>query len=148
MRAMAATVDKPKVVADIMTRELITLYEEENLELLLEGMERYGLRHLPVVDGKKLVGLVTHRDLLRAAVSNLEPGAGQRDATTNNRLFVADIMTRDVETVRPDSSIAVAARLLREHRFGCLPVTEADGTLVGIVTEADFVDVAARLLEG
>ncbi len=137
---------KPKTVADIMTREVITLFEEENLELLLEGMERYGLRHLPVVDDGKLVGLVTHRDLLRAAVSHLEPGAAEREAAYEGRHFVADLMTRDVQTVRPDTSIAEAARLLREHKFGCLPVTEEDGTLVGIVTEADFVSLAASLL--
>lgn len=138
--------DEPKVVADIMIRNVITLYEEENLELLMEGMERYGLRHLPVVDGGKLVGLVSHRDLLRAAVSILDPGRQEREARYQNTLFVADLMTRDVRTVRPDTPIAEAARLLRENKFGCLPVTEEDGTLVGIVTEADFVALAARLV--
>ncbi|MFW5921065.1 MAG: CBS domain-containing protein, partial [Polyangiales bacterium] len=53
------------VVSDIMSRNPITLSEEDNLENIAQGMEEFHLRHLPVVDGHKLVGLVSHRDILR-----------------------------------------------------------------------------------
>ena len=139
--------DKPVLVSDIMTRDVVTLYEEENLERLQEGMDRFGFRHLPVVDGDKLVGLVTHRDLLRAAVSILEPGRATREQVYESGVFVAQIMTRNPATVRPDAPLAEAAKLLRDNKFGCLPVTEADGKLVGIITEADFVALVLHLLE-
>lgn len=53
----------PKTVGELMTREVMTLYEEDNLDRIEEGMNRFRFRHLPVVDGKRLVGLVTHRDI-------------------------------------------------------------------------------------
>lgn len=139
--------DKPQLVSDLMTRDVVTLFEEENLEQLQEGMERFGFRHLPVVDGKKLVGLVTHRDLLRAAVSILDPAGRAREQAFEQGVFVAQIMTRNPATVRPDTPLAEAARTMRQGKFGCLPVTDEDNDLVGIITEADFVDLALRLLE-
>lgn len=139
--------DKPIQVSDIMTRDVVTLYEEENLENLQEGMDRFGFRHLPVVDGDKLVGLVSHRDLLGAAVSILDPARETREQNYERGVFVAQIMTRNPATVRPDAPLAEAAKLLRDNKFGCLPVTEAEGKLVGIITEADFVNLVISLLE-
>jgi CBS domain-containing protein len=94
----------PNVVADIMTRKVAVLHEEENLELLREGMEQLKFRHLPVVDGERLVGIVSDRDVLRATVSPLETGAGAKSVEANIKsgTFVAAIMTRDVRTVHPD----------------------------------------------
>ncbi len=142
--------DKPQKVADIMTREVVTVREEENLVKVLEGLDRYGFRHLPVVDGKKLVGLVTHRDMLKASISSLVP-SGTRDAMEaqlEENAFVAKIMSRDVDTVTPDTPIAEAARRMRDHKFGCLPVVDENEELVGILTEADFLSLAILLLEG
>ena len=65
---------KPSLVRDIMTREVVTLYEEDNLLGVEEGMRHFRFRHLPVVDDGKLVGLITERDLLRVAASITEPG--------------------------------------------------------------------------
>jgi CBS domain-containing protein len=60
--------------------------------------------------------------------------------------FVADVMTRDVRTTRPDMPLADAAEILLKHKFGCLPVTDADGTLIGIVTEHDFLKAMVEML--
>lgn len=138
---------QPYTVADIMTRRVVCLLEEENLESVEKGMQRFGYRHLPVVDGSKIVGLVSEADFLRASVSSLDEERVLKDATLKRYYFVSEIMTRDVVTVRPDCSVVQAAQVLRERRLGCLPVTEADGSLVGIVTSSDFVALAARLLE-
>lgn len=124
--------DQPKIVADIMTRDLVTLNEEDNLGRLEYGMTQQRIRHLPVVDGRRLVGLITHRDLLRAAAGKVGAEA-----------FVARVMTRDPTTVRPETSLGDAARILAESKFGCLPVVDRDGNLVGIVTEHDFVKLLA-----
>ncbi len=129
-----------------MTRKVAVLHEEENLELAEQGMKEHRFRHLPVVEGDKLIGLVTERDLLRASISTLDSNQALRDDNLKRFFFVREIMTVDVTTVRPDTSLLDAARLLHEQRIGCLPVTEEDGTLVGIVTQSDFVALATGFL--
>jgi CBS domain-containing membrane protein len=138
---------RPQVVGDIMTPRVMCLLEEENLESVSRGMKRFRFRHLPVVDDNKLVGIVSERDYLRASVSAHDPDRALKEDNLERFLFVAEIMTRDVVSVRPTTPLAEAGRLLREHKFGCLPVTEEDGTLVGIVTDSDFLVLALRLLE-
>jgi CBS domain-containing protein len=138
---------KPVVVSEIMTPKVMTVFEEENLLKIEEGMAHFKFRHLPVVDGKKLVGLVTQRDLLRVAASALEANAEQKNATMKERLFVRDVMQREVVTVLPDTPILDAGRLLWNNKMSCLPVVTEERELVGIVTEADFVKLALMLLE-
>jgi CBS domain-containing protein len=141
--------DEPRVVADIMTREVVTLNEEDNLADLAAGMERYALRHLPVVDGRKLVGLVSHRDVLRLTRSTLEraPVAAERDLSLKQQTFVASVMTRHVDTARPETTVADAARILLAGKFGCLPVVDARGDLIGIVTEHDLLRELVAAME-
>lgn len=136
----------PSVVRDIMTPKVICMHEEENLERIGKGMERFKFRHLPVIDDGKLVGIVSQRDYLRASVSDLDPDFELKDSNLKRNIFVAEIMTREVVSVRPDTPLLEAAKLLRQHRFGSLPVTEADGTLVGIVTDFDFVGLSIALM--
>jgi CBS domain-containing membrane protein len=140
--------DKPEKVGDIMTREVVTVREEENLKKVMEGLDRFGFRHLPVVDGDKLVGLVTQRDLLMAQVSSLVPGTARdtMESQLEENAFIASVMSRDISTVTPETPIAEAARTMRDHKYGCLPVVDGD-ELVGIVTEADFLSLAIMLLE-
>ena len=136
-----------KTVGDIMTKRLVVLTEEENLSRLESGMERFGLRHLPVVDDGKLVGLVTHRDLLRASTSSLDPSRGNKDVQILENTFVSEIMTREVRTARADTPLADAARDMIEGRIGCLPVVDDEGRAIGIVTEHDFLKLCLKLLE-
>ncbi len=134
-------------VADLMTRQVITLNEEDDLVDISENMETLGLRHLPVVDDGVLVGIVSHRDILRVSAGTLEAGAAQRDAIMREHTFAGDIMTRDVVTVRPETTVTQAAQLLLRHKFGCLPVVDEQGKLVGIVTEHDFLRLLVETLE-
>jgi CBS domain-containing protein len=123
-----------KTVADIMTRRVIYLREEDNLSRIVEGMEHFGLRHLPVLDGDRLVGMITHRDMLK-----ILSAADRHEETT----FVASIMTRDPIAVGPGTTIVEAARILIRARFGCLPVVDEHRNVIGIVTEHDFMKVLA-----
>jgi len=125
---------EPRTVADIMTRRVIYLREEDNLALIADGMEHFGLRHLPVLDGDRLVGMITHRDMLKILA-----GGEHREGTA----FVASVMTRDPIAIGPDTAIADAARILLKARFGCLPVVDEDRNVIGIVTEHDFLKVLA-----
>jgi CBS domain-containing protein len=121
-------------VADFMSRDLVTVRESDDLALAESLLRLGGIRHLPVVRDRKLVGLVTQRDVLRS---------GEADGPSERTLQVAQIMTRELTTTRPSTPLSHAARLMLERKCGCLPVCEDDGTLVGIVTEADFVRFAA-----
>lgn len=136
-------------VEQIMSHPVISVREEDNMLTIREGMAAYGLRHIPVVDGQKLVGLLSHRDMLRFADSQYRPNALRKaiDEQRAEATFVGSVMTRDVETVRPDTPIAEAAEKLVRNKFGCLPVTAEDGTLVGIVTEHDFLKVLVHMLK-
>ncbi len=140
--------DRPKLVADIMTRKVVTLFPEQNLEQIDAGMHQFGFRHLPVVDDGKLVGLVTHLDMLRVRVSPLTPVGEVRERELEARTFVQSIMTTDVQTVPPETPLLEAAKLLHTHKYGCLPVISEDGTLVGIVTAHDFLGLLVQLLDG
>lgn len=125
-------------LAQIMTTELFTVNQDELVDVVASLMEWEHIRHVPVEDTEhRLVGLVTHRDLLRLLARRKDDG----DPTP-----VSAVMTRDPITARPDTPSLAALRLMREHDVGCLPVV--DGTkLVGIVTEHDFLEVAGQLLE-
>lgn len=138
---------KPSLVRDIMTREVVTLYEEDNLLGVEEGMRHFRFRHLPVVDDGKLVGLITQRDLLRVAASITEPGGEVKSHNIKERLFARDVMARDLVSVREDTPLSDAGLLMWNNKLGCLPVVDDAGVLQGIITEADFVKLALRLLE-
>lgn len=124
-------------VADFMTKDLVTVRESDDLALAESLLRLGGIRHLPVVNGGRLVGLLTHRDVLRS---------GQSGRPSARTLLVSEIMTRELTTVRPGMGLSQAARLMLERKFGCLPVCDEQGRLVGIVTEADFVRFAADMV--
>ncbi|MFW6051690.1 MAG: CBS domain-containing protein [Myxococcota bacterium] len=135
-------------VSEIMTRDPIVLSEEDNLAKIQEGMEHFHLRHIPVVDGERLVGIISQRDILRFAVSALEraTAAHHREEWLEEHTFVAQVMTRDPFTVHPDTTVAEAAQVITDAKVGCLPVVEDDHRLVGIVTEADMLNLLVRML--
>lgn len=124
-----------ETINELMTTDVVTMKPRQSLRSAADEVRFGRIRHLPVVDDHGvLVGLVTQRDLL-AAGSDLDRP-------------IADIMQRDIKTVSPTTSACEAAYLLLRHDIGCVPVTDADGKLVGIVTDTDFVRVAYRSLGG
>lgn len=137
----------PDDVGDIMTRKLIALTEKDTVENIESGMQRFRFRHLPVVtEENKLIGLVTHRDLLRA-----EAEAARKSPDGNGTLAkstpVGKVMNRDILTTSPDMDLTTAGKAMLQKKIGCLPVILEDQTLVGIVTEADFIKLVIQLLD-
>ncbi len=134
-------------VRDLMSTDLVTLTEDETLADAQRCMALGRIRHLPVLRGRTLVGLVTHRDLLAASFSIF----AEVDANEQRRIFVTvpvvEAMHRDVMTVPPTMDVSKAAHILLDNKYGCLPVIEESGEMVGIVTEADFLRLTVRLLQ-
>jgi CBS domain-containing protein len=121
-----------------MTTDLFTVNQDELVDVVASLMDWEHIRHVPVEDGEhRLVGLVTHRALLRLL-------ARRKDGAEPTP--VSAVMTRDPITATPDTPTFEAVRLMREHKIGCLPVVDGQ-KLVGIVTERDFLEVAGKLLE-
>ena len=136
-------------VGDLMTKELITLQADDDLPKADELMRLNRLRHLPVVDGKKLAGLITHRDLLRLQPELLARlgSTGDADEEVFIPLSARDLMNEDVATTTSDTPAVEAAKRLLSQRYGCLPVVDGD-ELVGIITESDFLKWSIEQLQG
>ena len=134
-------------VADLMSTDLVTLTEDETLAHAQRCMARGRIRHLPVVRDGRLVGLVTHRDLLAASFSIFAEVEHNEQRRIFDTVRVVDAMHRDVVTVPPELTVSRAAQILLDNKYGCLPVVDAEGLLVGILTEADFLRLTVRLLK-
>jgi CBS domain-containing protein len=125
-------------VRDIMVKEVATLDVNDELSLANDIMRLGRIRHLPVVEGQRLVGIVSERDLFR---SSLAQALGYETKATRDlmkTLHIKDIMVPAVITVSPDTALCDAVRLMVDRKIGCLPVVENEG-LVGLITETDIL---------
>lgn len=137
---------KKMLVRDVMSSPVEFLSVGDSLDLARHLMKAGHIRHLPVIDGdERLIGLVTHRKLLSAWVSHGDP-RHERPREIAREIPVDMLMETKVVTISPDAPAVEAARQIEGRKIGCLPVVAA-GKLVGIVTEADFVRLARRLLQ-
>jgi CBS domain-containing protein len=126
-------------VEQYMTSDLYTVSEDESLDLVASVMAWKRIRHVPVEDPQhRLVGLVSYRSLLELFAKE-----GVHDVDRHKP--VSEIMKTDPVTVSPDTSILEAMALMRDHKIAALPVVK-DGRLMGIITERDFMNMAAELL--
>jgi CBS domain-containing protein len=142
------------IVAEAMRRKPITIDPDAPLGTALAVMTERGVRHLPVVDDDgRIIGMLTDRDIRSAviapALAERLPARWRRRARAlqerGEALRVRDAMTWDCVTTQPDASLAQAAALMLDGRFGCLPVVE-NGRLVGILTEHDVLRALAERL--
>jgi acetoin utilization protein AcuB len=135
-------------VSDVMTRKLITVTPDDSVEKAVQLFRQRGIRHLLVLKGQRLVGIVSDHDLMRT----LEPLRAKRKKLLNvGGLFfllepveVREIMSKDVVTIQPDHSLQYAAAMMVTSRYGALPVV-ADEEVVGIVTATDLLRYLAKL---
>ena len=126
-----------RTVGQFMSTDLFTVSPDDLIDLAASVMDWRHIRHVPVEDQEgRLVGLVTHRGLLRMMIS----GGNTKPVT------VREIMVKDPLVVSPSTSSLEAMEIMRTHRVGCLPVVESD-QLVGIVTSYDFLEASAKLFE-
>ena len=132
------------LIRDLMQREVVTLRASDNLGLAEDIMQLGRIRHLPVLSAGVVVGIVSQRDLYRAAVSSmlqLQPSA-EREWLAS--VPVRAVMSANVITAAPDDTVHTAVELMLRHRIGCLPIVE-HGKLVGLVSETDCLRHLARL---
>jgi acetoin utilization protein AcuB len=145
-------------VQEWMNEDVVTVTPDDSFRTAMHLIRQKGIRHLPVVEGKRLVGIVTDRDLRQAAPSGATSLSIHELHYILDKVTVREIMTKQVVTIRPDQTVEDAALLLLGHRIGGLPVV-VEGDLHGIITETDILqaflqfrgkgplDIAASIVE-
>jgi acetoin utilization protein AcuB len=126
-------------VSKWMTKSLMTIKPKETIRHARERLAKYRINQLPVVADEKLIGIVTDRDIRDAYPSSLRLFSGKDVDEFGDSHTVEEIMTYNVISVTPQTSLREAAHQLRRQRFGALPVVE-HGKLVGIITRSDVLD--------
>ena len=122
-------------IAQYMSGAPVCIQLDAELDAAVELMERHGIRHLPVLDGTKLTGIVSDRDL--GIIASILPGE-------KHRIRVAESMTPNPYTVTPDTPLRDVARGMADRKYGCALVVDDNGTLLGVFSTHD----ALRILAG
>jgi CBS domain-containing protein len=129
-------------VRELMTTDVATIGRNDTLAAAGELMRTRRFRHLPVVEENRVVGMLSERDLFRAALSTALNFGQKAQQEFLKTILVKEVMTDEVVTIGPEAEVKEAARLLLERRIGSLPVLEG-GSMVGIVSETDLLKVIA-----
>jgi acetoin utilization protein AcuB len=130
------------LISDWMTREVITVEPDVSMMQASKILKEKQIRRLPVVDaGKKLLGIVTDRDIKEASPSKTTTLDIHELYYLLSEIKVRDIMTIKPFTITPNNTIEKAALLMMEKRVGGLPVVNEQGVIVGIITESDIFKV-------
>jgi acetoin utilization protein AcuB len=133
------------LVKDVMQAHPVTATLETRLPSLVRLLQRRGFRHLPVLDGGKLVGIISDRDLKQSMISAASMTEGRERDRLLDELTAGQIMARAVVTIGPMFGVDEAARLMATRKISALPVTEGD-QIVGIVTETDVLQLFVRAM--
>ena len=128
-----------------MTADPVSVSPDDTLADALRLTREHRIRHLPVVRDGVLAGILSDRDLRTAMPSPLEAEDAERAARVGDTP-VSGIMTAEVITAGPHDSVEDAAKLLCRHRIGALPVVDAHGALLGILSESDVLDAFVEIL--
>jgi len=124
---------------------LVTVSPQDNLEIAFQLMVTNKIRHLPVVEEDRLVGIISDRDL-KSALIHAHNGLPVHDFfMIPPKVPVSQVMTRDPIHITPDTDIEEAARMMYKQKIGSLPVVE-DGSVVGIITESDILAIFIEIM--
>ena len=126
-----------QTIQDVMTSDPTTITSDTSLEEAARLMKSEDVGSLPILDGDRLVGVVTDRDIATRGV-----------ADGNSTATVGEIASKDLVTIDPQQGLDEAARLMAEHQIRRLPVCEEDGRLVGILAQADVAQSGHDTLTG
>ncbi len=126
-------------VSTIMSKNLIKLNLTDDLTKAEELFKKHHIRHIPVVNGNKILGMISYTDLLRISYADaIDEDETNVEVTVYNMFSLEQVMARDLVTVSPDTSIKEVAEILAKREFHALPVVEGE-LLVGIVSTTDLI---------
>jgi CBS domain-containing protein len=134
---------KDSAVREVMMSNPVTLKPGDTLDLANDIISLGRIRHIPVVEDGQLVGLLSERDLIGAAATEIFGLKQKRKSALLKTVLIKDVMKKKVMVTKPDTSIKDAARLMADKRIGCVPVIES-GALVGLLTTTDILRYVER----
>jgi CBS domain-containing protein len=134
---------KKGVVSEIMMGSPVMLKPDDTLDLANDIISLGRIRHIPVVEDRKLIGIISERDLIGAATSRIFGLKQKSKSALLKSVLIKDVMRKRVVTVHPDTPITNAAHLMANKKIGCVPVL-SEGAVVGLVTTTDVL----RYVEG
>jgi CBS domain-containing protein len=134
---------KEGVAREIMMGSPVTLKPEDTLDLANDVISLGRIRHIPVVDDGRLVGIITERDLIGAAAAQIFGLKQKNKSALLKSVQIKEVMKKRVISATPDTPIKEIAHLMAEKKIGCMPIMSA-GALVGLVTTTDIL----RYVEG
>jgi len=133
-------------VSDIMTKGLIVLNPAQSLYEAEALFKKHKIRHIPVVESKKLLGILSHSDLLRISFADLTDEEDYVESVVYDMYTIEQVMAKAPLTVNADATVKEVAEVLSEQSFHSLPVVEND-ELVGIVTTTDLINYMLKQFE-
>ena len=126
-------------VSDWMSKGILAVEPSDSIAVARQIMAKHRINQMPVVEGEKLVGIVTDRDIRDAYPASIMIDRGEEIDRFAESYKVEEAMSYNVMSVRPQTALTTAVKLLRRQRIGALPVVER-GKLVGIITRSDILD--------
>ena len=126
-------------VRNIMSTKLVTAAPHLKFSEIKKLMESNGIRHLPVVAGKKLLGIISKYDVLRVSFSSAFGDAKDTEEILDQNLKLSDFMTKEVICLKDTDSIKQAVRVLSQQKFHSLPIVNNNDELVGIISSVDLL---------
>lgn len=137
--------DKSTRIGSIMTTNVIAVHPNDMMEKVQSIFRKSNIHHVPVTDGGKVVGIISHSDYLRLQNTFTLFKTKQSDHYNDvimQSMLVKEIMTKQVAKLTPDDTVEIAAGFFRENLFHALPVVDSEGKLVGILTTYDLLNFA------
>ncbi len=125
-------------VSKIMTTNVVKLNLKDELTKAEALFKKHKIRHIPVVSGTKIIGMLSYSDLLRISFADAVYDDEEIDAVVYDMFDISQVMTKNIVTISEQTTIREAAEVLASKEFHALPV-EKDGHLVGIVTTTDLI---------
>jgi len=134
-------------VSKIMTKKLVTLTAKDDLVTAEKLFKKHHIRHIPVIEGRTIVGILSYTDLLRISFADaVDEHEEYVDSIVYNMFTIPQVMVSDVVSVASNTSIKDVARFLSKKEFHALPVVD-NGKLVGIVTTTDLINYLLECIE-
>lgn len=129
---------KREPVSHIMTKDVFTVDMQDNLTEVQSLLTKKNIRHVPVVNGEKLVGILSKSDINRLTFGNVFEGQEGADEAVLNMLNINQVMSNNPRTVDKDATIKEVAEIFSQEEFHALPVVEGE-QVTGIVTTTDVI---------
>ena len=132
-------VDKNTPVSKLMAKKVVVANPENKFSQVRQLFAKFHLHHLPVTqEGDKVIGIISTHDVMKVYQKLAEEGGGIEDAELDKKIKAADLMTKNPDTISPETSIQKVAKMFAMNRYHSLPVVE-DGVLKGLITSNDLI---------